>query len=157
MSEKRNSYLVCDKAKIIQKVADENVSISGLEAELRIPGKCIRDWLNNSPKIMQCAGWRSPRLPGAGRKPSYPELEKCLLNFVKEKRLRKLIVNKKMIQNEALNYAKNFPEMANFKASLSWVRKFCVRNFLTYRTSTHQSQHKKKDPNFEFETLKTYI
>ena len=63
-----------------------------------------------------------------------------------------------MIQREALKYARDMPLMTNFKASLTWVRKFCVRHFLTYKTATHQSQQKNRNPEFVYQTdVLTYI
>ena len=40
---------------------------------------------------------------------------------------------------------------------MSWVREFCVRNFLVYREATHQSQQKLRDHDFECETVKQYL
>ena len=40
---------------------------------------------------------------------------------------------------------------------MNWVRKFCVRHYLTYRESTHQSQQRRREPTFEFEVAKKFL
>ena len=37
---------------------------------------------------------------------------------------------------------------------MNWVRRFCVRHYLTYRESTQQG---KKDPLFEYEVAKKFL
>ena len=64
-----------------------------------------------------------------------------------------------MIKSKSLQYCKknHTPENDNFKASLSWVNKFCLRYFLAYLEATHQSEQKIRDSYYEYEVVKDYL
>ena len=130
---------------------------SDIEKVNGVSRKCLNNWLNLSPKILQSETLNRSRLPEGGRKPMYPELEQQLLEWVTNQRNRKLSVTKSQIRQKALKLIENQTAFNSFKVSLSWVRKFCVRNFLTYRTATHQSQQKKRDTHYDRDVVCNFI
>ena len=156
---KRRVYTLAEKASALRQMNDENLTFAQMEKLSSIPQKSLSSWAKNSDQILQYATVSSPRLPGGGRKPPFPELESFFIEFVKEQRTKKLMVNKQILKSKALWYCKesNNEKYKDFKACLSWVRNFCVRHFLSYREGTHQSQQKLREPNFEYNTCKKYL
>ena len=85
---------------------DHKLSFFEMEKISIISGKCLADWAKKCPQIMQSATLSSPRLPGGGRKPPFPELEQHFCSFVNEKKGKKLMVNKQMLKSKALEFIK---------------------------------------------------
>lgn len=70
------------------------------------------------------------RMDGGGRKVTHPALETKLAAYVKRQRAEKFIVTYSMMQEKATEFAKQLG-ITNFKASVGYVQKFCLRNGLT--------------------------
>ena len=162
---KRKYFSLSEKAKALKERDDRNLSLSEMERRSKISRKSLSVWASNSPNINAHAGSNKKRLPGGGRKPFYPVLEEYLVNYVTEQRLKKLRVSKLSIRLEASKKIKEYEISGKgdergydeFKLSMNWVRKFCVRHYLTYRESTHQSQQRRREPTFEFEVAKKFL
>ena len=128
-----------------------------MEKVSSISRKSLGDWLKKTPEILQCSALKSSRLPGGGRRAPFPDLENHLLQYVKKRRDQKFCVNKFDIRQEALKFSKDKPDYQDFKCSLSYIRNFCVRHYLTYREATHQSQQKLRDPLYDLNVVRNFI
>ena len=162
---KRKYYTLSEKANALKELDENKLSVGQMERRSKISRKSLSDWVAQSPDIIAHAGSNRKRLPGGGQKPFFPVLENYLVNYVKEQRDKKLRVSKLSIRLAALKQVKVYQETGegddrgyeDFKFSLNWVRRFCVRHYLTYRESTHQSQQRKRDPSFEYEVAKKFL
>ena len=76
---KRRVYTLAEKASALKQMNDENLSFAQTKRISSIRQKTLDCWAQKSPQILQHATISSPRLPGGGRKPSFPELE-CFFN-----------------------------------------------------------------------------
>jgi hypothetical protein len=101
LGDKRNVYTITEKCSVIRMVQENNLSLRQAEKEVGVDRKLLRDWINKSPQLMQAEGTSSCRLSGGGRKCMYPELEKQILDWLKDQRernleLRNMIFNRRL-------------------------------------------------------------
>jgi len=83
------------------------------------------------------------RQSGAGRPLKYNDIEEKLISWFRERREAGVRVTGKGMKTEALRLHKENGSQS-FKASCGWFRRFKKRNNITFRRSTHVSQHDKK-------------
>ncbi|CAF0859130.1 unnamed protein product [Brachionus calyciflorus] len=85
------------------------------------------------------------RVSGGGRKPFYPELEQAICEWLVQGRRDKKVINYLGIKRKAKQIFKElYPGMNPTKASSRWILGFAKRYSLSYRKSTHKSQHTNK-------------
>lgn len=94
-----------------------------------IPESSLRRWSKTGPT----------RLSGSGRKPSFPLIEKKLLESFKELRSKGIGVNNASLLKMATEIADELHE-ENFVGSIGWVRGFRRRNRIVTRRRTRVSQ-----------------
>jgi hypothetical protein len=101
--------------------------------------KRVREWcqlkntLINAPKSQK-------RAPGAGRPIKYKDIENSLLQWFQDRRAAGVRVTGKSLKYEAMRLHK-LNGNQSFKASQGWFAKFKKRHDITFRRTTHVSQH----------------
>lgn len=131
--EKRTQYDASFKKKAI--LLSEDVGNSCAARRLGVNESTIRGWRKNRDRIFRAAPTRKAfRGPKSGR---YPDLEKGLAEFVRERRGQFLPVNGETIQLKARELAREAGlSRDTFKASRSWVQKFMRRAGFSLRRRT---------------------
>ena len=84
------------------------------------------------------------RLSGGGSKIKYPELEKDLVKWFKERRAKFIPVTQKAIRNKALGLAAE-KNIKNFKCSQGWINGWRNRNGISRRRRTNLAQKMPED------------
>ena len=164
--EKKNSYSLSDKESAFGKKETEDLSISQISKISDVASQGIADCTQKSTQILQTSTISRisvlvepvTDLVEIPNRP-FPELEQYLINFIKEKMDKKLMVSKKMIKSKAIEFCKKNSGMdgEKSKTSLSWIRKFFFRNCLTYRRVAHHGHFKIRDFYYEYEVVKQYL
>ena len=100
------------------------------------------------------------RLGGAGRKPLDRQMEEVLVEWIYDRREKRLRVSRKLIIKKALfiynekSTKNNYEDGAPFVGTTGWLQKFMRRNGLSLRRKTSVAQ---KDPSKLIDKLVSYI
>ena len=93
-----------------------------------VPEGTIKSWIKKSNVLSDLSDQRKNN-----SRPIDLNFEKMLMDYIKELREKNLPVSGDMIRKKAINL-KNKP---GFRASCSWLKKFMIRNKLSFRKKTH--------------------
>ena len=103
--------------------------------------KRVREWCQSKEKLNDNSTLKShKRNSGAGRPIRYQDIEKSLLAWFEERRAASVRVTGKSLKYEAMRLHK-LNGNQSFKASQCWFAKFTKRHNISFRRSTHISQH----------------
>ena len=100
------------------------------------------------------------RLGGAGRKPLDRQMEEVLVEWIYDRREKRLRVSRKLIIKKALfiynekSTKNNYEDGAPFVGTTGWLQQFMRRNGLSLRRKTSVAQ---KDPSKLIDKLVSYI
>ena len=136
MEEKNKSYTIRLKSQVLKKLEENGENISQTSRDLDIDRKIIRRWLSQRELIVDSVRNRainiSSRCNIQGGKAQYPELEDAIMEFIRDERNFRRLVNGKMIHRKALVlFAKLYPmPCASLKASKGWLRRMLLQNNL---------------------------
>ena len=151
---KRTSYSATFKKKVIAFADAHGNRAAG--REFVVDEKNVRRWKSQRMQLSKCIGPKKCfRGPKTGR---YPELEAEVVNFVKERRDRQLVVTSEIIQLKALDIARqrNIPRR-EFKAARGWVERFMQRNGFSLRRRTSISQKLPADFEEKLVNFQKYV
>ena len=139
----RNNYTISTKLKVIQ-FASTNTNAKAAD-KFKIDHSLICRWRRIEGTLLTLPNNTTSRRPGAGRKPTYPDEEALLVDWINESRnnghqLTQLTIRGKMLELVNLNHQED-----NFKASNGWVSRFMARHNFSMRVPTttnkpHQPQ-----------------
>ena len=138
-SSKRMSHTAAQKLKIIQ-YAEEHGNRPAAR-HFGVSESCVRLW--RKTKISLSAMPKSKKA-NRGTDPSFPDMEKELLNFVSNLRASGVGVITSEVRLCALSlvdkYRFQYPDISHFKASPGWCYRFMARHNLSARRRTATAQ-----------------
>ncbi len=140
--QRRLSYSMKMKRKVIL-YAEENTN-RGAGRHFGIDECTIRQWRKQRDRIF--ASTSSKKTFRGAKSGIYVEVEKILVEYVKERRAQGLTVTRKNLKKEALQEAEN-QNVTGFKASEGWCSRFMARHGFSIRRRTSVCQ--KLPPHYE--------
>ena len=120
----------------VVKFASDNSNNSAASRKFGIDEKLVRDWRR---KIDNIKSLPKTKCADRGRKCQWPELEKKVVEWVKENRKSGLAVTRNLIRLHAKKTAQQM-NIDNFLVSSGWCTRFMKRNKLVLRQKTKISQ-----------------
>lgn len=133
----RKSYNAAFKLKVVA-VAEENGKHQAAKL-FNVHRKRVQEWCK-SKEHLQSAKKSEKRKSGAGRPVRYTDIEEKLISWFQERRSAGIRVTGKSLKHEALRLHK-LNGSQSFKASQGWFTKFKKRHDISFRRTTHISQH----------------
>ena len=73
------------------------------------------------------------RLEGGGRRTPFAQMEAMLFSWIKEQRANKRLVSYTSLRNKSIALRNELGDIAQFRASPSWLRAFLERHNLSYQ------------------------
>ena len=138
MSLKRKSYSVeFMKVRVEESLGRNNLTAFCKEKNLDL--RLVRKWRSQHDMLLHKMEEKQEkqRKCGAGRRPSFPELEDIICDWIIDKRANSSIVRRGDIQQFALKMASSLGIASmEFKASDCWLSKFMKRYDLSLRRSS---------------------
>lgn len=157
------TYTLALKLNVVD-YAKSKSSIKAASDKFKIDRKRIREWMNKEDEIRLKLNSskkkdKRKRLDGAGRKLLSKSLEEQTLDWIHERRSRRLRVSRKMIKKKATVIYRQLTEEGltdgdQFVASEGWLVRFMKRNDLSNRRRTSVAQ---KDPTKLVEKIANYL
>ena len=135
----------------------EKTSKEAAARHFGVDAKRIREWSNQRDELVSMTKGPGKRkrkwLRGAGRKALDMDMEEALFSWIVDLRGRNLRVSRKMIRQ----HARSLSTLANFKASVGWLRRFMKRHGLSLRRKTTVCQTTPSDCIPKLVDFITYI
>ena len=132
----RKTYDISFKLKVIE--ATKTASKNFVAKKFGVNRRRVQEWCHQMDKLQKLKK-SSKRLPGAGRKIQFADIEKRLMDWFQERRDKGVRVTGNGLRREALRLHKvNGNQL--FKGSSSWYRKFKKRHNLSFHRVTHVAQ-----------------
>lgn len=123
--EKYKSLSFDEEKKIIK--ASGGKTKKKIASEIGIPPSTLSTIVKNKSAIVN-----SSKVQKRNKKAEFPELDKCVLTWVKQCRANKINLSGKFLQEKAIIFA-NFLGKSKFKCSNDWLEKFNKRHGITFR------------------------
>jgi len=152
---KRRSYTATFKRQVI-KNSDENGN-RAFARNFGVDESLVRDWRKHRTALFKFK-CESKRRAFRGDKEKYPELEKEVIKFIKERRKSALYVSYALISEKALDIAKRMGiTRPSFKASKNWVKRFMRRHGFSLRRRTTICQKLPADFEHKLTAFQSYV
>lgn len=148
---KRIAYTAEFKLKAI--IFAEEHGNRATERQFGVSEKSVRDWRNKKDSIMLM---KRSKKANRGRNAKWPELEKCLLDFVILRRREGRGLSTVQIRLKAVEIAGDM-NIEGFKGGHSWCYRFMLRNRLSIRQRTTMCQQLPPDFMEKIETFRGYV
>ena len=136
LAVKHKKYTIKFKEEVV-KYAKEH-SVVATAQKFRIHRKNVQEWkrMENRLHSVETRHDKTYRLPGSGRKVQNETVEKAVMDFVRNCRVKKLHVSRSMIKLKAIEIFQNMvseddTKPDSFTASEGWLTKFLERHNLT--------------------------
>jgi len=133
----RKSYNAAFKLKVIS-VAEEKGKHQAAKL-FNVHRKRVQEWCK-AKEHLKTAKKSEKRKSGAGRPVRYADIEEKLISWFQEHRSAGVRVTGKSLKQEALRLHR-LNGSQSFKASQGWFAKFKKRHDISFRRTTHVSQH----------------
>ena len=137
-TQRKKSYDIGFKLKVVTAVKEGMSKVKAAKT-YGINRRRVQEWVQQEEQLKKMARSRR-RLPGAGCKIRYQDIEEKLIAYFEERRNKGVRVTGKAFKSEALRLHKAYGNQS-FKASSSWYRRFKKRHNISLRRATHISQH----------------
>ena len=136
--QKLKSYSISFKVKVIEFAKANNNHKAA--ATFGVDRKRVIEWRKNEEKLKSCESIiTTKRLPGAGRKLEYADIDNQILDWIQQRRQLGGRVTGLAVKREALRLHQQNGNQ-QFKASYGWLRRFMKRHRITFRAATHIAQ-----------------
>jgi hypothetical protein len=105
-----------------------------------VPRSCLQDWIKKEPKIRQTESLVSRRRCNwLASTAKFPELEKKLVEYLKDRNSKKRVTLPKALIKQSRKYAEEM-HLYQFVGSYQFLANFCNRNGYSLRRVTHCAQ-----------------
>ncbi len=140
VNRKRCSFAIEDKLLAVRRMK-QGTSERSLSLELGVSRKQLYNWKKQEETLLKQKNKRSSRrLPGAGRKNYYPEIDRRLLEWFMHQRERNLTVIYSDLRRFLLSKELGVPLPEGFKISDKYLFLWTRRNRISSRRITHHGQ-----------------
>lgn len=148
------SYSAAYKLKVISVAEDSNNCAAS--RKFGISEKLIRDWRKKKSELLNIPKTKKALRHGT---PSFPELEKALSEWIRERRRSGYVVTRTGLRLHAIKLAKEekFSAGNNFRASAGWCTRFMKRNGLSLRQRTKIAQKLPQDLEQKIILFQKYV
>jgi transposase-like protein len=139
---KRQSYTVEFKLSAIEWHRENGDNVSKTSKEFGVDRKMIRNWLANEGELRahnRGEGKKKRKLSSGGEL-ACEEMDLAVLEFLVEERANGRVVSNLDLKRKALEIARDFRNMDEFKASDGWLRRWKKRNRVAILMGTNESQ-----------------
>lgn len=138
LAHSKRSYTVAYKLKVVA-FSKDNSNASAART-YGVDRRRVIEWRQKEEEMKKLANPKQTRrLPGGGKKLGHEDIEKKLLNWMKEVRDKGGRVTGKALKRECVRLHKENGSQS-FKASCGWLRCFKKRNNISFRRTTHVAQ-----------------
>lgn len=152
MGKIRQSYTAREKLKVIAYAEAHGNRAAG--REYTIGESNIRQWRKQKERLQNMP---RTKMANRGSAAHWPELEREVLVWVTDRRLRGYGLSTTELRLKALHLAKQNDANAQFRASVDWAHAFMTRSDLSIRRRTHIAQKLPSDFEDQLTKFQSFI
>ncbi|KAI1695528.1 tc5 transposase DNA-binding domain-containing protein [Ditylenchus destructor] len=147
-ARKRKSYSAPFKLKVVLHAKRD--SIHKASDIYKVDRATVRDWKQREQDLKEqvlnsTAGKRAKRLPGAGSKLKFQELDDQLAKWVRSEFAAKRGLSRRIVRNRAMEMFNAEADGTEFTASSEWLEGFLTRHKFSFRQRTTVCQKPPSD------------